>query len=464
MNYTDHDIDILTRTVLGEAAGENDLGQVAVVNVIRNRLLDSRWPNSLSEVALQPKQFSAWNEGVGGNSLTDKYNPGHPVYERAKANVLRALSSDEDPTAGATHYYSPSGMKAHIERGEGTVEVPGWLKSEQERRGGGDPLTIGNHVFTGLREGADAPPMPMQYDGVPPVQEAATENEEKIFALDLAAKQMGMNERAQREALQEYMANGGHNLDPSVTAWCAAYVGATLNQVGLQGTGKLNARSYLDWGEAVDEPKPGDIAVFSRGDPNGWQGHVGFFKGYDENGNILVLGGNQGDSVSVAPYSADRLLGFRRMAGLHPEDVPPESGGSSPVMSYQPTQPTAPQQVAGISVPSDPDAPLVRGRPPVPPIQEGVPPIQEDKGFLERALTEDINVTGNETIDNILTGGRDMLASMGGNYIKQALLGGSNAPPPLPAPNLPPPPSPMQMSQGGPVMFKIKRKRDTNNG
>jgi len=457
MNYTDEDIDILTRTVLGEAAGENDLGQVAVVNVIRNRLLDSRWPNSLSEVALQPKQFSAWNKGVGGNDLVSKYGPGHPVYERAKANVLSALSSQDDPTVGATHYYSPSGMQAHIERGEGTVEVPGWLQSEQDRRGGQN-LTIGGHVFTGLREGIDTPPMPLQYDGVPPAEDQMTGDEEKIYALDLAAQQMGMNERAQREALQEYMANGGHNLDPSVTAWCAAYVGATLNQSGLQGTGKLNARSYMDWGEAVDEPKPGDVAVFSRGDPNGWQGHVGFFKGYDENGNILVLGGNQGDSVSVAPYAADRLLGFRRMAGLHP----PEEGGV-PQMGAAVNMASGPVQGSGGESP----APLAQGRsqPPVPPIQEGVPPVSDDgsdetlMAKVDNLFTEDLDWTGSETVNDMLTGGRDILKALGGSYLKKQLAGG-NTPPPMPVPRLPPPPSPMQMAQQ-PVMFKIKRKRET---
>lgn len=131
-------------------------------------------------------------------------------------------------------------------------------------------------------------------------------------ALDIAAQQLGMNETDQRVALTEYLENGGVNLDPAVTAWCAAFVNATLQQAGQEGTGSNMARSFMDWGTAVDQPQVGDLAVFSRGDPNGPFGHVGFFQGYDENGNILVLGGNQGDAVSVAPYSPDRLLGFRR--------------------------------------------------------------------------------------------------------------------------------------------------------
>lgn len=131
-------------------------------------------------------------------------------------------------------------------------------------------------------------------------------------AFDLAAQQIGLNETDQKAALTEYLQNGGQNLDPATTAWCAAFVDATLQQSGQSGTGKLNARSYLNWGNPVDTPRRGDIAVFSRGDPNGWQGHVGFYDGTNPDGSIRVLGGNQSDSVNVANYSAKSLLGYRR--------------------------------------------------------------------------------------------------------------------------------------------------------
>ena len=134
-------------------------------------------------------------------------------------------------------------------------------------------------------------------------------------AFDIAAQQIGLNEHGQRAALSDYLQTGGQNLDPAVTAWCAAFVDASLQQSGGQGTGALNARSYMDWGQGVDEPQRGDVAVFSRGDPNGWQGHVGFFDSYNDDGSINVLGGNQSDSVSVQSYGADRLLGFRRGDG-----------------------------------------------------------------------------------------------------------------------------------------------------
>ncbi|MGA0613425.1 TIGR02594 family protein [Paracoccus sp. KR1-242] len=161
-------------------------------------------------------------------------------------------------------------------------------------------------------------------------------------AFELAGKQLGLNESDQKAALQDYLVTGGQNLDPATTAWCAAFVNATLAQSGGQGTGKLNARSYLDWGQAVDKPQQGDIAVFSRGDPNGWQGHVGFFEGYNPDGTIRVLGGNQGDSVSVASFSPDSLLGFRRDGNALANAYTPDSQGQDP-QTGQPANAFAPQ-------------------------------------------------------------------------------------------------------------------------
>ncbi|MEL6411291.1 MAG: TIGR02594 family protein [Pseudomonadota bacterium] len=140
-------------------------------------------------------------------------------------------------------------------------------------------------------------------------------------AMSIARQTDGMSETAQRDALQEYLANGGVNLDPATTAWCAAFVNATLAQAGMKGTNSNLARSFLNWGVEVQTPQKGDLVVLSRGDPNGWQGHVGFFDGFNEDGSIRVLGGNQGDAVNVKSYSADRLLGYRRGTKEQPSSM-----------------------------------------------------------------------------------------------------------------------------------------------
>lgn len=126
----------------------------------------------------------------------------------------------------------------------------------------------------------------------------------------LAASIAGTREG--QSALTDYLKTGGQSLDPQSLAWCAAFVNATMAQAGQKGTDSNMARSFLKWGQAVSQPQQGDVAVFSRGDPNGPYGHVGFYSGTNPDGSIKVLGGNQSDSVSYASYPADRLLGFRR--------------------------------------------------------------------------------------------------------------------------------------------------------
>ncbi|CUH60225.1 C40 family peptidase [Thalassobacter stenotrophicus] len=113
----------------------------------------------------------------------------------------------------------------------------------------------------------------------------------------------------------------GHDwVEHDAVAWCAAFVGHCIEQAGLRSTRKLNARSYLDWGVPVElsEAQEGDIVVFSRGDPSGWQGHVAFFVRPVGDASIAVLGGNQGDAVNVKRYATSRLLGIRRAGNVAP--------------------------------------------------------------------------------------------------------------------------------------------------
>ncbi len=98
------------------------------------------------------------------------------------------------------------------------------------------------------------------------------------------------------------------------TPWCAAFVGSMLERSGIQSTRFESAKSYLSWGEKLDRPVYGCVVVFSRDGG----GHVGFVVGKDKAGNLLVLGGNQGDAVNVKafpPQPSDWLSLARRRAG-----------------------------------------------------------------------------------------------------------------------------------------------------
>ena len=73
------------------------------------------------------------------------------------------------------------------------------------------------------------------------------------------------------------------------------------------------ARSWLEIGTSIHilEAQVGfDVVILSRGAAP--SGHVGFFAGWDK-GQIRVLGGNQGNRVSIATFPKERILGVRRL-------------------------------------------------------------------------------------------------------------------------------------------------------
>lgn len=96
------------------------------------------------------------------------------------------------------------------------------------------------------------------------------------------------------------------------TPWCAAFVGGCLEAVGLVSTRFESAASYLSWGQRLEAPEVGAVVVFTR--EGG--GHVGFVVGRDYAGNLLVLGGNQGNAVSIAAFARGRVTGYRWPAAV----------------------------------------------------------------------------------------------------------------------------------------------------
>lgn len=98
------------------------------------------------------------------------------------------------------------------------------------------------------------------------------------------------------------------------TPWCAAYVGAMLERVGIKSTRFESAKSYLAWGDVLAYPQYGCVVVFER--EGG--GHVGFVVGQTVSGDLLVLGGNQGDGVNIKRFSRSRASGYRWCSAMGP--------------------------------------------------------------------------------------------------------------------------------------------------
>jgi uncharacterized protein (TIGR02594 family) len=129
----------------------------------------------------------------------------------------------------------------------------------------------------------------------------------------LAMMELGTKEApgyANNPIVQQYYVDAGSGKQPDSVPWCAAFVGAMLKRAGVSPSGYLAARSYLKWGKALTTPVLGAIVVFKRGN-SAWQGHVAFFEGFNPNGSLRVLGGNQSDAVTYANYPRGIVLGYR---------------------------------------------------------------------------------------------------------------------------------------------------------
>lgn len=91
------------------------------------------------------------------------------------------------------------------------------------------------------------------------------------------------------------------------TAWCGTFAAHCLKSANrFIPKDWFRAKEYVNAGAVLKKPAYGCIVVFSR--EGG--GHVGFIVGIDQNGNIMVLGGNQGDAVNIRPFSKDRVLEY----------------------------------------------------------------------------------------------------------------------------------------------------------
>lgn len=124
------EIDIVARTVYGEARGETMDGKQAVAHVILNRAAARhRGEVSPAGVALEPAQFSCWNSDDPNYFQCRTVRYADPVFRDCLIAVLLAMRERvKDPTFGAEYYH--------------TLRItPRWAK-------GKTPIVkIGNHYF-----------------------------------------------------------------------------------------------------------------------------------------------------------------------------------------------------------------------------------------------------------------------------------------------------------------------------
>ena len=136
------EMDVLARTIYGEARSEGQKGMEAVAHVVINRVKHAQrngeefwWGQDIITVCQMPYQFSCWNPGDPNRAKLMAVDEGDIYFATCIRIARRAVYGllGEDPTLGGDHYH--------------TVDVtPYWSKGQTPT------VRIGNHVFFKLEE------------------------------------------------------------------------------------------------------------------------------------------------------------------------------------------------------------------------------------------------------------------------------------------------------------------------
>lgn len=143
----------------------------------------------------------------------------------------------------------------------------------------------------------------------------------QALLLDIAASNYGlqdiMGDSNNVEVLRFFSETNHADIVDDETSWCSSYMCWCAQNVRLENTSSLLARSWLEIGTVVDEPKTGDLVIFWREKERSWQGHVSIFINEDPvTHQVYCLGGNQDDKVCIKPYPSEQVLGYRRLGAI----------------------------------------------------------------------------------------------------------------------------------------------------
>lgn len=128
-------IDVLARTLYGEARGEPLRGKEAVAAVVINRVKRARerggywWGDTVETVCRKPWQFSCWNPDDPNRAKIEAVTPDNRIFRSCLRVARRAVEGTlDDPTGGATHYHTKA------------IRPP-WARRRPPR------VEIGHHLF-----------------------------------------------------------------------------------------------------------------------------------------------------------------------------------------------------------------------------------------------------------------------------------------------------------------------------
>lgn len=136
--------------------------------------------------------------------------------------------------------------------------------------------------------------------------------EKQLRAYRIAQKELNVREvdgEKNNPRIVEYHASTYGKFSSDEIPWCSSFINWCMDQAQLPKTNDALARSWLNWGQVILDPKEGDTVILSRGKD---MGHVGFVHKVNAL-TVSVLGGNQKQAVCIQEYPRYRVLGYRRV-------------------------------------------------------------------------------------------------------------------------------------------------------
>ena len=128
----------MATTLVGEALNQGDEGMRAVAWVIKNRMVDPRWPDDCEKVCLQKYQFSCWNLSPWNlknlHRMLMHTTKQTKEWRRAREIGEKVMTLESvDPTKGANHYHTISLL--------GTKKQPSWAEASKVT------VQLNDHIF-----------------------------------------------------------------------------------------------------------------------------------------------------------------------------------------------------------------------------------------------------------------------------------------------------------------------------
>lgn len=170
----------------------------------------------------------------------------------------------------------------------------------------------------------------------------ATNGMTELSHIKIARSYLGLAEipgpKHEPVILEMWKSIGLGGIKDDETAWCAAFTGFVLKQAGLNFLKSGSARAYQNYvaetgaGKVLRQPAYGCIVPMWTGSKSGWTGHVGFCVGVQDGKpeNLMILAGNQGNKVSIAPFPKSKALAF-----IWPSVAPANNRFELPVLTYK---------------------------------------------------------------------------------------------------------------------------------